>query len=257
MVENQEKVVDMVFKQKLEQQAIIKRNYRRRRRRNFFRISLIITLVCFYFFTELSKPKSIQITGNVILTKDEILKQANIDLNSNLLYANPLLITYRLKKHPFITNASTSSSLFSRVIEINLDELSLFGYRQEDDKTLMILEDGSSDELSSDLYQFLPSLIYVNGFIEVEDQTRLVESFKDLDKSVVSQISEIHQTSVSFDDKLIELMMNDGNKVYTSFQSVERLNYYFDIIDKLAKNNNCIYIDELSGEAYSQACAEQ
>lgn len=254
MVNNEDKVVDMVFKQKLEQQQKLKKQKRRRRNRRFFTFLLIVGVLTFYFMTDLSKPKAITIRGNELLSKEEILNTAKIDTSSNLLYANPIIISSRLKKHPFITSVSTKSSLFKRVINIEVSELKIFGYRQSEDTTTMILSDGKSEELTSELYKFLPDLIYVSGFEEEEDQVRLVESFKELDDSIIGQISEIHQTSVSYDEKLIKILMKNGNQVFTSFQTVERLNYYLDIIKQLDAQNNCLYIDEMSGQVISQQC---
>lgn len=254
MVNKEDKVVDMVFKQKLEQQQKLKRQKRRRRNKRIISFIIVVSVFAFYFMTDISKPKAITISGNEILTKEEILNTAKIDTSSNLLYANPILISSRLKKHPFITSVSTKSSLFKRVIQIEVSELKIFGYRQSSDATTMILNDGASETLTNDLYKFLPDLIYVSGFEEEEDQKRLVESFQELDESIIGQISEIHQTSVSYDDKLLKILMKNGNQVFTSFQTVERLNYYLDIIKQLDVDNNCLYIDEMSGQIISQTC---
>ncbi len=254
MVKGEDKVVDMVFKQKLEQQQKLKKERRKKRNRKIFSFLIIVGLFTFYFMTDISKPKAIVITGNEILLKDDVLETAKIDTNSNLLYANPILISSRLKKHPFITSVSTKTSLFKRVISIDITELKIFGYRQSEEGTTMVLFDGTSQELTSDLYRFLPDIIYIEGFDEPEDQKRLVESFEKLDDPILNQISEIHQTSVSYDDKLIKILMKNGNQVFTSFQTVERLNYYLDIIKQLDTANNCLHIDEMSGQIISQAC---
>ena len=79
----------------------------------------------------------------------------------------------------------------------------------------------------------MPNLIFLEGFEDESVEKRLVESFQSLERDVINQISEIHQTKVSFDEHYIMIRMNDGNKIYTSFQTVDRLNFYFDIITKL------------------------
>lgn len=249
-----DQTVDLVFKQKLEKQEKIKKAKRRRRNRKFFSILIIIAVSVIYFSSDFSRPKAIVISGNNILSKDEVLKAAKVSDDSRLILSQAFLIKRNLKSHPFIKKSSVNTSFFKRTIQIDIDELEIFAYRYKDNETYMILDDGRSEILSNELYQHLSDLIYVSGFIEDEDQTRLAKSFSEVEESVTSQISEIHQTSVSYDDKLLEIWMNDGNKVYTSFQTVERLNYYFDIIMGLKASNSCIYIDELSGEAYSQKC---
>lgn len=252
----EDQTVDLVFKQKLEKQEKIKKAKRKRRNRKIITFLIIITVGVIYFNSDFSKPKAVIISGNNILSKDEVLDVAKVSDDSRLIMAQPFLIKRNLKSHPFVKNSSVSTSYFKRTIQIHIDELEIFAYRYKDDETYMILNDGSSEVLSSDLYQYLKDLIYITGFSEDEDQIRLAKSFAEVEESITSQISEIHQTSVSYDDKLLEILMNDGNKVYTSFQTVERLNYYFDIIMGLKASNSCIYIDELSGEAYSQNCSQ-
>lgn len=253
-MKKEEQVVDLVFKQKLEQQNRIKQRKKKRRNRRLFTFLTIVSLISFYLISDLSKPKAIIVSGNNILSKEEVIKAANINSDTKLLLANPFLMKKSLRKHPFISNTTVDTSLISRKINIEVNELEIFGYRQTTDETSMILSDGEAMTLTPDYYSFLANLIYVDGFTDLEDQQRLVKSFSEVDVAVLSQVSEIHQTSVSYDDKLLEILMNDGNKVYTSFQTVERLNYYFDIILSLSANNSCIYFDELSQEAYSQKC---
>ncbi len=256
MVDKEQKVVDMVFKQKLEQQQKLKKLRRKRRRKRFMIFAMVSSLFAFYIFTDFSKPQVISVKGNQIISKDEILSNAKVDLDSYILLSNPLLLKYRLNKHPLISDVSVHTSFLKRMITINVEEVQVFGYRQDSESANLILFDGSNKDLTADLYRFLPNLLYVSGYEELEDQKRLVESFANVDSTVMSQISELHQSSVSYDDKLLEIWMNDGNKVYTSYQSVDRLNYYFDILVNLDVNNGCIYIDELSGEAYSQPCPD-
>lgn len=257
MVNRNEDVADLIFKQKFEAQAKLKKQLRRRKLKRMLVVLLISFLMFFYFATDISKVKYINIYNNQVVAKSEIKKFLNLSLDSRLIINNPLLVKYKLLKHPLIKDAKVSFSLFKRNLNIEVFEIEVFAYRQSSDSAKLIMSDGSEVNLTSDFYPLLANLIYIEGFKDEADQIRLVESFIKLNSDVKNQISEIHQTSVSYDDKLLELRMNDGNKVYTSFQSVERLNYYFDIIINLRASNSCIYIDEMSGEAYSQPCISE
>lgn len=256
MVNNEENVVDLVFKHKLDQQAKIKKARKRKRRRKITFFTILVLFIFVYYSTEISKPKNITISGNYILSKDEILLQSDIDLNSMLIYANPILISKRLNSHPLIEKVKVSWSPFTRLINIRVSEVKVFGYRQDKKEAEMLMLDGSHVDLTPEFYKFMPHLIYIEGFRDLEAETRLLEAFLTLDQQVINQISEIHQRKVSFDSNYIELKMNDGNTVYTSFQTVDRINYYFDIIVNLKSSNTCIIIDEMSGEAYSQPCKD-
>lgn len=256
MVENKDNVVDLVLKQKLEERKQHKRQIAKRRTIKISVIVLIIVFGFLYWSSNISKPKVISVSGNYVLSKDEIVKATDISLDTNLIIANPFLIKQRLLKHPLINDANISWSLFGRYININIKEVDVFAYRQKSDSATMLMLNGEHVELSSDFYKFMPNLIFLEGFEEPTIETRLIESFQNLDRDVINQISEIHHTEVSFDKNYIMIRMNDGNKVYTSFQTVGQLNFYFDIITNLKASNTCIIIDEMSGEAYSQPCED-
>lgn len=209
-----------------------------------------------YWSTDISKPKIISVSGNYVLLKNEVIEQSDVNLDTMMLVANPFLIKHRLLKHPLINKVNVSWSLIKRYININIEEVDVFAYRQSSQGAQMLMFDGSHIDLEANYYKFMPHLIFIEGFIDKDLEVRLIESFQNLDRDIINQISEIHQKSVSYDDNYIELRMNDGNKVYTSFQTVERINYYFDIITNLKATNTCIIIDEMSGEAYSQPCIE-
>lgn len=256
MVDREDNVVDLVFKQKLEQQAKIKKAKKRRKRKKISIFLLLILFVYLYWSTDISKPKIITVSGNYVLSKDEVLKTSELNLDDLMIISNPITIKRRLIKHPLINEVDVTWSPLKRYINVNIKEVDVFAYRQDSEGAMMLMFDGSHVDLDSDFYKFMPHLIYIEGFNEVENEKRLITSFQDLDRDIINQISEIHQKSVSFDDNYIELRMNDGNKVYTSFQTVARVNYYFDIITNLKASNTCIIIDEMSGEAYSQPCIE-
>ena len=51
--------------------------------------------------------------------------------------------------------------------------------------------------------------------------------------------------------------MKDGNRLFTSYYSVDILNKYNGISSANKKVNACIYIDEFSKNAYTSICPEQ
>lgn len=256
MVKKEEDVVDLVFKHKLEQKAKIKKAKKRKRRKKITIILIAVLSIYLYYSTDISKPKAITVSNNYILTKEEVINKSEIDLDTMLLIANPFYIKHNLKKDNLIKDVEVSWSPFKRLINIKVIEKDIFAYRQKSEEAHMILEDGSHLDLKSEYYKFLPNLIFLEGFEEEASEARLLESFDTLSDDVKNQVSEIHQQAVSFDDNYIEIRMNDGNKVYTSFQTVASLNFYFDIVKNLKSDNSCIIIDEMTSEAYSQACKE-
>ena len=74
---------------------------------------------------------------------------------------------------------------------------------------------------------------------------------------MINEISEIHYyPNLKFQDH--ELIMRDGNYIFTSVYGINRINKYYDIIaSHYVDKNSCYYIEDISGTAYTSACPWQ
>lgn len=215
-------------------------------------LSILVMITFMYLQTSISKIKTINVIGNSLLTKEEILTQAEIAINDYYVLQIPFVLENRLKKHYLIDDAKVKWHL-DRSITIEVTEEKSFGYRF-DDKPYIILRDNTMIEMDETNLHLLPHLPFIKGFDSDELQKELIESFSDVNEEMLLNVSEIHQFAKSYDDKMVRIYMNDGNQVFASFQSVYQLNHYYDILKLLNGYNNCIYIDELSKEAYTSDC---
>jgi cell division protein FtsQ len=97
----------------------------------------------------------------------------------------------------------------------------------------------------------------ISGFDEEDLLNKLVSSFADVDDSIMIFISEIHQTSVSYDRALIRLVMSDGNQIFTEFAALDLINEYKLIVNQISPANKCIYFDALHRAYSSRPCEDQ
>ena len=215
-------------------------------------ISIILFILLLYFISPISHIGTIFIRGNQILTKQEILEIGNLKQNDFLIFVLTGNIENNLEKNPFILEA-TVKKVSNRGIEIDIVENRIFAY-QFGEYPKIFFFDGKEMDLTEKQLHLLMTVPYINGFLEKEFRENMRIAFLEVDENIFRLISEIHEYSTSYDAHMIRLVMQDGNQIFTSLLSLKSLNYYLEILNNLKVSNSCIYIDELSGSAYSMVC---
>ena len=67
-------------------------------------------------------------------------------------------------------------------------------------------------------------------------------------------ISEINPHQESYDKNMVELIMEDGNRIYTSYDSMILLNAYKKTLKSLKEDNVCFVMDSLTGSYVTEDC---
>ena len=65
----------------------------------------------------------------------------------------------------------------------------------------------------------------------------------EIDKSILSLISEIEYIPNEFDEDRFLLYMNDGNAVYLTLTKFESINYYNEVLPQLEGHKGILYLD--------------
>ena len=86
----------------------------------------------------------------------------------------------------------------------------------------------------------IPTLI---NYVPSDIEEKFINKFKNIDKDVISIISEIEYSKTDYDDNRFLLTMNDGNQVYVTVNKLDVLNKYIDIIKKLDNKKGILYLD--------------
>ena len=212
---------------------------------------LIITAV--YFISPYSNVFSVAITGNHYFDDDFYEELSQVSDDSKYLLTIPVLVENRIKSDPLVESANVEL-LDNRVVKITVKEKEVVAYTY-DSEPYLILKDGSKVAYDEKYLSILSYIPYLEGYSE-DDLKIVIKGFEKLNTKMIDEISEIHRYPFSYDDKMMEVIMRDGNYVYLSYYALPLLNNYHAIVSELnhPEKVNCIYIDEMSNGAYTSAC---
>lgn len=236
------------IEEKLLQQ--VKKKKRRKRNRRLLRIVILlftITMIGLYLSSDLSKVKSLTVKNNTHYTDEQILELAGIDYDSNYLLTFRLFVNYKLEKDPLIKDAKLQKDIHGG-FTITIEEEKVIGYLEENSNLLLIQGHGS-EKVKNVSLKSIPRI----GRFSDEQLKKLDESFKDVDSSILTMISEILPHSETYNNEMVRIIMNDGNRVTASYDGIYLLNNYKRILPQLEGTHVCLFMDELSGNIIKQS----
>ena len=203
-------------------------------------IFLVFIIILIYLIISflLIRIKNIYVSGNIMLSEQEVIDISKIsDYPNTFLNLSPI-IEARLEKNVKIKSAKVYKKWLNQVyIEIE-ENYSLF-YNDSSKKTILL--DGKEiDEKtnSSILINFVPDTLY----------EKFITKMSEIDKNILLKISEIKYDKNEVDETRFLFTMTDGNYVYLSLNTFEKLNNYIDIIKNFSDVNGILYLD--SGEYF-------
>ena len=216
----------------------------RKRLKLFILIGALIALGIFYLLSDMSRVKSLTVTGNHVYSDEVVLEKANLNYDSSFILTSSWWVEHTLKNDVLIKNVDVRKNLQGG-IEINIEEKMIIGYLQEDTHSLLIQGEGivQLEEAGEDLIRNIPRISGLNS----DQLARLDEAFENVEMQYVHMISEILPFATSYDSDMIQLVMMDGNRVNTSYRGIELINNYKNILAELEGTHVCLYVDEFSG----------
>lgn len=200
---------------------------------------LILILIGIGILCLLSRPiTNIYISGNKILSDQEIIDIAGLSDYPSTLKNMSIVIENRLEKNINIKTANVSKKKLTKVyIEVE-ENIPLF-YNASVNKTL--LYDGKEVDGSLDcaaLINYVPDTIY----------SKFVDEMKKVNFEILDRISEIKYDPNDVDTERFLVLMNDGNYVYLTLAEFNKINSYVNIIKNFEGKKGILYLD--SGEYF-------
>lgn len=239
-----------------------KKKNRKKRRRRFqaFFLLIVIVLGTFYFTSDASKVKSLDVSGNTYYTDDEVLSKAGLSYNTRYIVIPKLYIEWKLNKDELFESIEVKKS--NGAISIQVKEKLIIGYFVKDDKNYILLADGTSMEIPSSNLTSIVHYPLIDGFGE-EQLVELAKSFsksgREITQDMIQMISEIHPYVASYDANMIRLVMQDGNAIYSDYASMPLLNDYKNVvlknIKKGTKTKICVVMDDTTASLHTEDCA--
>ena len=204
----------------------------------FFIFIIVITVIVFAcLFILDTKVKNIIITGNEVLSDDDIIELAGLTDYPSLYKTLNITMKNNIKENPLIKSVDINRS-FYHIIEINVDEYEILYKREDNGK--YVLENKEEVTLDKETPYTIPRLI---NEIPNKILNRFIKYYKRVDLSIREKISEIKYDPNEFDEDRFLLYMDDGNSVYITITKFERLNYYNDVLPQLDGKKGYLYLD--------------
>ena len=217
-----------------------KKKNKKKRVFKFFFILIFIGFVFIYIFT--LPIKNIYITGNNILSEQEIIELANIENYPRLFANSATSIENKIKISPFIEDVKVSKNLLG-AIYIKVLEYNILLKDETDNQVYL----SNAEKITLDFdYLGVPSLI---NYVEPDILKEFLKKLNTIEKEVLSKISEIEYTPNEYDKDLFLFYMNDGNYVYITTTRLSNINKYESVLEQLEGKKGILYLD--SGNHFS------
>lgn len=199
---------------------------------------IAITIIVFTCLLILdTKVKNIIITGNEVLSDDEIIDLAGLTNYPSFYKTLNITMKNNITKEPLIKSVNINRK-FYHIIEIKVKEYKILYKREDNGK--YVLENNKEITLSKRTPYTIPRLI---NEIPTNKLDIFIKYFKRIDLNIREKISEINYVPNEFDDDRFLLYMDDGNSVYMTITKFERLNYYNDVLPQLDGRKGILYLD--------------
>ena len=211
-----------------------KKRKKRLRKGRLLLVLIILGLIVYgiYKYVDI-KVNTIYISGNNILTDQEIIEIANLDNNPSYIKNVTLVIKDKLEKNVYIKEAKVTKGLLS--IKIKIDEASVLYIDKKTNEKVTI-----KGKIKDEKIVCAPYLIN-------EAPKEKTDGFKNamtkIDNDMLCQMSEIKYDPNDIDKDRYYVYMNDGNSVYLTVNKFKKLNKYNSILENIGKQNGTLYLD--------------
>ena len=237
-----------------------KKNSFLRRKHQSFLLAIFLSLVLIgliYFLNSWSNVYSISVKGNIYYTDEDIITKSNLSTNDKFLLVSTSKARKLLLQDPLIKNCNITKN-DDRLIIIDVEEEKAYGYAYEDFENVLLLENDERIILDNNNTYLIAKVPLISGFTK-EQLSLVANGFKDVDASIINEISEIHRYPFTYDENMLEVIMRDGNYVFVSSFGLKLLDNYYSISSglQLDKSGACIYLDEVTNSGYTSRCPWQ
>lgn len=221
----------------------------------FFILSIFLSLIIIgliYFCSSKSNIFHITVEGNIYLKDEDIIELSGLSTNNKFLLVLPSKIEKRIKNNQLIDTCKVELK-DKNLIKITIKEKKLIGYAYEDNQNVLIMADDTRLTLDKDNMYLIENVPLIEGFLK-EGITLIIKQLEEVDYKMINEISEIHYYPLlKYQDH--ELIMRDGNYIFTSVYGLKIINKYYDIESTVSSaEHKCYYFEDISGNAYISAC---
>ena len=190
--------------------------------------SSLIFLASLYFLTPLATMKTIEFTGNKVVSQEELKSSSKIDQRDYTVtvYKNRHHYEQNLKaSSPWIENVEMTYQ-FPLTFKIDVQEYGILGYLQKDSKYYPILTSGEyvKKEVAADA---LPEERMDVTFSDAGLIKEFVQQLKNVPDSVKKSIRKVDLTPSKVTEDLVTITMSDEHQILVPISHIaKKLPYY-------------------------------
>lgn len=190
--------------------------------------SSLIFLASLYFLTPLATMKTIEFTGNKVVSQKELRSSSKIDQRDYTVtvYKNRHHYEQNLKaSSPWIENVEMTYQ-FPLTFKIDVQEYGILGYLQKDSKYYPILTSGEyvKNEVAADA---LPEERMDVTFSDAGLIKEFVQQLKNVPNSVKKSIRKVDLTPSKVTEDLVTITMSDEHQILVPISHIaKKLPYY-------------------------------
>lgn len=206
------------------------RRKKRKRRRRFVMVVLVIILIFVFFLSDLSKVKTIDISGCQKLDQQYILDSISIHKHESFYFTvDESQLEKEIEKMIFVKKAEVSKSFFGD-IQIKIQECDPATYCYIDNKLYVVDLDGViQEDLEQSYLSYVQRMPQAMNF-DMDHLKTFVEAYVQIPSDVQNQISTIVFEPDEKDPNKCRLEMDDGKIFYVRIENMAKQltssNYY-------------------------------
>ena len=197
--------------------------------------SSLVFLASLYFLTPLATMKTIEFTGNKVVSQEELRSSSKIDQRDYTVtvYKNRHHYEQNLKaSSPWIENVEMTYQ-FPLTFKIDVQEYNILGYVQKDSKYYPILTSGEyvKNEVAAD---GLPEERMDVTFSDVGLIKEFVQQLKNVPDSIKKSMRRVDLTPSKVTEDLVTITMSDEHQILVPISHIaKKLPYYAGIHPQL------------------------
>lgn len=209
--------------------------------RTFIFGCLFIVFILFLFlmagaYVFKNSVETIVVTGNNILTDNEIIDVSGLDYNTNYYLFSASSTEDLIRKNQFVKDVTVTRKLF---FEVKIDVLEYKPLFVREDTKRIVFETGK--EIIDNNYNLdIPNLV---NYIPDTKYEKFIQKMDEIDVNILNKISDIKYYPNKYDDERFVLYMNDSNRVYINLPKFKSINKYNKMVTKLEGKTGVLYLD--------------
>ena len=195
---------------------------------------LLLAAISFAFIKYVRVPiRSINISGNNILTDQEIIDIAKLDNYPSYFEVISYVVKKRISKNEYVSSVNVRKGLLN--VKINIVENKVLYIDSKTNEKVML-----NTKVKDDKVICVP---YLTTSIRSGHEEEFRKAMNKIDSSVLCKMSEIKYDPNDIDEDRYYVNMNDGNGVYLTINKFKKINNYDTILESIGKENGILYLD--------------